>query len=340
MNTDKTSELSALFTYDRNGEKLIKVKEQKESSVLEVPVDEIESYPYLIVNKYRYSVILTDIDEPRTGDKEEGCDPYFFEGLGLPIPNTVTMTTRGYHAIWSLLYPVAKNGKGLSYYRHVRTTYNAATNGDFSCAATCATRNPLYHGADSVIFGNWRYELAKLDIPFKGNRPGFRVPSKDYVDGNRNTATFLYALAAFKACPDADFGRMMAYVESWQAEQKATPLPRSENRGIVASVLRNGGRYQFTGGNPNRGRLALPKREGFLPLDEFRVWKAEHQAIGAEYARSCLIQNTEARVQAAVDSLQGKVTIKGVARLAGVSKNTAKKYLYGGGQSAVSRIVT
>ena len=102
---------------------------------------------------------MTDVDEPRTGDAQEGCDPYFFEGAGLPLPNTVTLTTRGYHALWALRYPVAKNGNGLSYYRNIRTNYNAITNGDFSCAATCATRNPFFHGADSVCFGSWRYEL-------------------------------------------------------------------------------------------------------------------------------------------------------------------------------------
>ena len=330
MDTAKNSELTELLTYERNGRKMIQVKERKEASVLEVPADEIESYPYLIANKYRYSVILTDIDEPRTGDKEEGCDPYFFEGLGLPIPNTVTMTKRGYHTLWSLMYPVSRNGKALSYYRHIRTTYNAVTNGDFSCAATCATRNPFYHDADSVIFGNWRYELAKLDIPFKGDRPGFRVPSSAYTVGNRNTATFLHLLSIYKTNPAADFDRLMEAAESWQAEQEPNPLSLAENVGIVKSILRNGSRYSFTGGNPNRGRLGLSKREGFLPLDEFRTWKAEHQAMGAEYARNVRTQDRISKVRDAAFTLElygEPVTVSAVARAAGVNRRTAQKYM-------------
>ena len=344
MDTEKFSELSELFTYKRNEKKLIQVKEQKETSVLEVPADEITDYPYLMANKFRYAFLLTDVDEPRTGDKEEGCDPCFFEGLGLPVPSVVTMTQRGYHALWPLQYPVAKDGKGLPYYRYIRTNYNAITNGDFACAPTCATRNPFYHGADAVFFGNWRYELAKLDVPVQGDRPGFKVPSIDYHKGNRNTATFLHVLSVFKANPTADFHRLMEAAESFQSEQQAPSLSLAENVGIVKSILRNGTRYSFTGGNHNRGILGLPKRDGFLPLEEFRAMKAKHQAIGAAYARGCLVGRTEARIQAAVDSLQGEVNISAVARVAGASRNTVRKYLsggvLGGGQSAVSRIVS
>ena len=79
MESEKISELSELFTYKRHDKKLIQVKEQKETSALEVPADEITDYPYLMANKFRYSFVLTDVDEPRTGDKEEGFDPYYFE---------------------------------------------------------------------------------------------------------------------------------------------------------------------------------------------------------------------------------------------------------------------
>ena len=273
-------DLVGLFSWDRRGQRLIQVKEGKAAPVMEVSATEIASFPYVVVNKWHYPFVLVDVDEPRYDDKAEAFDPGFFDGLGLPLPNTVTVSGRGYHVLWALEYPLARHGKGMPYYRYIRTVYNAAMNGDFSCAATAATRNPFYVGGNAVCFGSWRRELAKLDIPFKGGKPGFRVHSTAYIQGNRNTATFLHALAVYKANPGMDFERLLECAESFQMGQSAPPLSRAENTGIVASILRNGGRYSL--GNPNRGRLGLEPREGFLPLEEFREWKAERQAMGCE----------------------------------------------------------
>ena len=151
------------------------------------------------------------------------------------------------------------------------------------------------------------------------------------MQGNRNTATFLHVLAAYKTKPGMDFESLLECAESFQAEQDAPPLARSENAAIVTSILRNGARYSL--GNPNRGRLGLEPREGFLPLDEFRAWKAERQAAGAEYATLCRMQSAQKRIMDAVHmihSVGDEVSVSLVARAARVSRDTARKYLSGG----------
>ena len=316
--------LISCFTWERKGQSLVQVKESKIAPMLEVPASKIADYPFVVPNRWRYSLLQIDVDEPRI-EKREAFDTGFFDGIGLPLPNTVTLSKRGYHALWALEYPLARDGNGMRYFRAIRTTYNAALNGDFSCSANAATRNPFYHDAESVCFGTWRRELAKLDVPFNGDRPGFRAHSTKYEIGNRNTATFLHLLTLYKCDTTFNFERLLECAESFQAEHAAPPLTRADNSIIAASVLRNGERYSV--GNPNRGRLGLPAREGSLPLDEFKAWKAEHQALGAAYARGCLVGKTKARIQAAVDSLQGKVTVSAVARVAGVDPKTARKYL-------------
>ena len=125
-----------------------------------------------------------------------------------------------------------------------------------------------------------------------------------------------------------DFEGLLECAESFQSGQAAPPLPRSENVAIVTSILRNGARYSL--GNPNRGRLGLEPREGFLPLDEFRTWKAGHQAKGCEYARAVRTEDRRQRIADAVRMIQtagDKVSIKLVMRLAGVDRNTVRKYL-------------
>lgn len=322
-----TAPLSGLFAWERKGRQMIQVKQSKASPPLEVSADAIAEYPYVMANRWHYPFVLIDVDEPRN-DKAEALDPGYFENAGLPLPNTVTLTNRGWHGLWALQYPVARHGAGMNYYRHVRTTFNAVLNGDFSCAATAATRNPFYKQAEAACFGLWRYGLAKLDIPFNSALPCLRVRSTAYFKGNRNTATFLHLLACYKANPEADMDYLLNCAEAWQAEQTAPPLPRAENAGIAVSILRNGYRYAL--GNPNRGRLGLQPRESFLPLEEYKRFKAEHQAAGAAYATQCRMQSAKNRVEEAVMALEssGKVkTISEVARLSGVSRNTARKYL-------------
>ena len=168
-------------------------------------------------------------------------------------------------------------------------------------------------------------------VPFKGGKPGFRVHSTAYVLGNRNTSTFLHVLAAYKANTGMDLNRLLECAESFQAGQSAPPLARAENVGIVASILRNAVRYSQ--GNPNRERLGLVPREGFLPLDEFRAWKAERQAAGCEYARGVRTEDRRTRIANAVRMIEAvgdQVSVSLVARMVRVSRDTARKYLSDG----------
>lgn len=312
----------------RDGRRYVFVKESKSSPLVIVRVEELENFPYFFL-RYLFPAVHIDVDD--ITDKNDLFSSAFYSHLGVPLPSIVVLTERGAHVLYLLAYPVSRHGKGFVFLRNVRTGLIYALNGDFGCRLVCAIRNPFYTKADTVFFHSGGYELAKLDLGIKRiveTQPCFN--SAQYAVGNRNRATFSYLLTVFKGSPDLSFNDLYALAEAYQAEQESAPLSRSENTGIVTSILRNGHRYIL--GNPNRGILGLQPRESFLPLEEFRAWKAERQALGAGYARAALMEQTREKVFKAVEQLtaSGKPTgVRAVARMARVSSHTASKYLSG-----------
>lgn len=178
------------------------------------------------------------------------------------------------------------------------------------------------------FFGDWRHELAKLDVTHLW-KTAPRIPfTVEYCQGNRNRASFCYALRLFKHNPTLPFEDLLFSLESFQQEQSAPPLSRTENAGILKSVLRNAHRYGDI--NPNRGILGLPPKPGFLSDADYWPWRSERHSAGAAYARQKRTEDRKSKIAEAAASLRqngAAVTVSAVARMIGVSRNTVQKYL-------------
>jgi hypothetical protein len=312
------------FMPSRKTERLINVRTDKSSKSVAVPIQDLRNYKYIEPNKYHYTAICEDIDD--TPDKTEGLDPYYYDHHGLPCPSFAVLTNRGYHVAWPLQYPVRKNGKAAQWCNNIHTSFCYATNGDFACNNSAAIRNPAYKDATTAFFGNFYYELAKLQV----DKPNSNIQHhhNHYQDGvydigNRNRASFDYVLNLYKAADNPDYDTLLAALENWQSSQIAPALSRPENIGIIKSVLRNG--YRYNARTNNRGILRLPPREGFLPPEQFRQRVAAHQAAGAAYARKKLSEHTCAKIDAAVAVLGPGATISAIAAAAGVARKTVAR---------------
>ena len=328
MSIDFAEVLAPLVSWrsSKDGKRYVFVKERKDGPLLVVPVHELDKYPYFFV-RYWFPFLHVDVDDAH--DRRDLCDPGFYDHLGVPLPCIVVLTDRGVHVLYILAYPVARQGNGFSFLRNIRTSMIFALNGDFGCRLTCAIRNPAYTGAEAVFFGDWRYELAKLDLIAKRTMAHLpRFDSGLYVVGNRNRAVFAFLLSAFKDNSALTFSDLMSLAEAFQSEQAAPPLSGSENRGICASILRNGSRYSVD--KKVRGILGLPPREGFMPREAYYEWRADRQAQGARHATLAKTSRCRDKVASAITALTtagDSVTVSAVARLAGASRNTVKKYL-------------
>jgi hypothetical protein len=313
------------FLPDGKKERLIYVRTDKSSKSVAVPIQDLRNYKYIEPNKYHYTAICEDIDD--TSDKSEGLDPYYYDHCGLPRPSFAVLTNRGYHVAWALQYPVRKNGKAAQWYNNIHTSFCYATNGDFACNNSAAIRNPAYKDATTAFFGNFCYELAKLQVDKTNNNVQYHrqhYQSGVYDIGNRNRASFDFALNLFKSIDNPDYDTLLAELENWQAGQIAPALSRAENAAIIKSVLRNGHKYNAR--TNNRGILRLPQRQGFLPLDQYRERVAAHQAAGAAYARQKLSEHAYAKIDAAVAALGRSATISAIAAAAGVARKTVARH--------------
>ncbi|MDR1684920.1 MAG: replication initiation protein [Desulfovibrio sp.] len=309
------------------GEALVRVKSSKSSAPVDVPSTQIAEWKYIYPNPYRYSFVFVDVDDFAKDDKVCALDIQYYNQRGVLMPTIITLTDRGAHILYALKFPVKRHGRGFNFYRRVRDSLITALNGDFACAATAACRNPFYTGAQSRIFPEKKYELADIYVANQAHRSATPAYSTEYADGNRNRSTFMHTLAFFKRKPDSDLQALIEVVEAFQAEQQDAPLSREENMAICRSVLRNSQKYSAS---CNRGVLQLPPRTASLPLEQFKSWRSERQALGAEYARAQRSEAVAEKVRTAQLTLAEsgvKVTAKAVAELAVVNRRTAQKYM-------------
>ena len=330
--------VSESLTYSK--EKLVKVKDSKSGLWRNVPVDEAKRYPFVYVNISKIGLIVVDVDDLSDGGMCEGLDEFIYHHNGIPVPLYAINTSGArFQCAFALTdpLPLPKHCSRLSldYYRAIREKLIFRLNGDFALPFRGWMRNPLYESARIRHFHGASYKLGDLDIPTIDGR-NFERWSSNYVVGNRNRATFMFALGEFKGSGDKlTFDVLMSRVQTFQAlKSPVEALGLSENRGIVASVLRNGGRYYAPGRRHdpswNVGAMGLPPLDCTgMSLEERVKLIRFRQSLSAYYCHKANRQRTIAKILESMEGMLSSglpITIKGLAREACVSRNTVRGY--------------
>ena len=219
----------------------------------------------------------------------------------------------------------------MAYFRDVRDGLSLALNGDFAFNARGAARNPFCTDYKARRWHGDRYSLEELNL---GN-PLLRMVrtarhTSEYCQGNRNTATFLFALSLSKKDPTASMEALLAQVEFWQsAHAPEKPLGWSENVAVVKSALRNGYRYKIRA-DYNYGVMNLPELNWPEMSEQERKEEIKkRQQAGAAFTHMARKMKTEEKILKAVVEMEAngeKITQVAIAEKAGLSVRTVKTY--------------
>lgn len=330
--------VSESLTY--SNDKLVKVKDSKSGLWRNVSLDEARRYPFVYVNISKLGLIVVDVDDADCEGICEGLDEAVYDHNGIPIPAYAINTSGskyqcGFVLTDSLPLPKYCSPVSLGFYRSVREKLTFRLNGDFALPFRGWMRNPLYEGARIRHFHGASYKLGDLDIPTIDGR-SFERWSGDYVVGNRNRATFMFALGEFKNSGDTlTFDDLMSRVQTFQAlKSPVEALGLGENRGIVASVLRNGGRYYAPGRRHdpswNVGAMGLPVPDwGAMTAEEREKLIRFRQSLGQQHRSEVVKARTLSRLQEAMDRMLSRgvpVSIEGLRKEAGVGRNTVRRH--------------
>jgi len=317
--------------------RLAEVRESKTARPVVIPLTaELFNYPFVTINRHRYNAVNIDVDDVLPGEQYflPGLDRSTYQGAGLPLPNLAVQTSGArVQAFWLLDRPLPRNASPSSwqYYTDVRARMNAALNGDFACNPRGAVRNPFYLGHKVVKFHEGRTELAKLNVPVKLDAKTYQYHSRDYYTGNRNRATFNFALQYYKERQgQITQEELLRQVQAFQNLADAPALPLQENKLIVRSIARNADKYKVRA-NRNYGAMNLPAVDwGSMTAQERQAEITARQRQGAAYTSKGKARSARQRLEWAVEDLQGQgepLTYARIARAAGVALNTAKAHV-------------
>ena len=291
-------------------------------------------HPFITVNKYRISVMAIDCDNaPVKNGYSKGLDPETYTSIGLPLPNAVVQTRRGYQAYWFLKKPIHKqHRKACDYYRELRLRIIAKLGADQACNVCGSMRNPFYIGQEhkAAFFHNAGTELCDFDIFERAPRYSKYNPVT-YEVGQRNKATFKYALNLFKeSAHTLSLSDLFSKVDLWVKSRNCDSLPRSEIQGICSSVFRNGQNYRIRA-DRNYGAMNLPE----IDYSHINVYQRlaiirHRQALGGKYAAQLNKQRTFAKLKKYMERLvaiQENIPSKSkLAKVSACSRSTVIKH--------------
>jgi hypothetical protein len=292
---------------------------------------------FLFLNEKRYDILAVDVDDVEDMEEveagyEPGLDPATFTDV--PMPNYSVCSGRGhYQAMWILQDPLPPrpSPKSVEFLSDVRDGLNMALNGDFAFNMRGAARNPFCTDYKARRWHGGRYSLEELNLGnplFKQVRTAKHT--SDYQEGNRNRATFLFALSLAKQDPTISMESLLIQVEFWQqAHAPEKPLSRSENAAVVKSALRNGYRYKIRA-DFNYGAMNLPALNWAEMTEQQRkdeIHKRQRQ--GALWVAEQKTATTTDKILKAVLELEAEglhPTQAKIAEKSGLSLRTVKTY--------------
>ncbi len=313
----------------------ILVKKAKDEPEQFAPSEDIANYPYIVLNRGKIHWVHIDVDRLPSQFEDIGMraqairwaafDPERFDALNIPYPTFSVLSGTSVHFLWPLSCPMSPrpSKKSLLYYLDVRRNLTLAVGGDTACPAIgVAAKNPFFGKHLAQRYPTRPCALADLRVEgVTSGRSAILAPVV-YEKGQRNYATFRAALKHFRLRPGVTAEELMAFIEVFQAEWAASPLSTGENRGIVASIIRNADRYRIRA-DRDYGAMRLPSLKGTgLPPEQMLAAIRERQAVGAKFSAARRSAKKKEAVALAVASLMAggqKITGEAIARRAGVT---------------------
>jgi len=297
----------------------VKVKARKSYPAEFVPTDQMVEYPYIVINSGRLNWVHIDVDLPPGLPVVDGetsqlmlqriaFDPAPYDELNIPYPAFSVLSRRSFHLAWPLLrsLPGEPTLRAWNFYRDTRLKLALALGGDFACPSNSVSmKNPFYDEHFAATYPTAPCRLA--DLLVDGILPTRAAVLEEiaYETGQRNLATFRAALEYSSAHPGSSYERLLDFIESFQANQTDPPLPRTENQGIVASILNN--RHYRVRAHRNYGAMNLPTLRGTgLPPEQMLAAIRERQADGAKFSCARRVSRKKAALQNAITAMENE----------------------------------
>lgn len=313
----------------------VKVKTSKSDPAEYVPSARVAEFPYIVINSGRLNWVHIDVDLPPGLPVAEGetpqlmlkriaFDPAPYDELNIPYPAFSVLSRRSFHLAWPLLrsLPGEPTLRAWNFYRDTRLKLALALGGDFACPSNSVSmKNPFYDKHFAATYPTAPCRLA--DLLVEGILPPRAAFLEEiaYETGQRNLATFRAALEYASNHHGASYERLLDFIESFQANQTDPPLSRTENQGIVASILNN--RHYRVRAHRDYGAMNLPTLRGTgLPPEQMLAAIRERQADGAKFSCARRVSRKKAALQNAISVLEAentRITGQVLACRAGVS---------------------
>ena len=283
-----------------------------------------ERYIYIQLNKY-YAICYLTFDVDRLGAVEE------WEEADLPPPTFIIVNLENFHAhlIYELITPVLlwenARQKPIEWLNAIRRAFTEALRADAGYNGLI-TKNPNHPQWEILDFG-FQYELTELSdsviIQARHFQPtkGFR---EDFAQEGRNN--FLFEVGRFYSyqkkddCKNQDTLQSVVFTHINNVNYTEFPIPLSYNevRHIAKSIAK------FTWKNRNTISGGYERKTTDEELKKIRSSNA-HQT--AEIKRLA----TEEKIKKAIERFlrEGrKITKTGIAREAGITRQTLDRYQY------------
>jgi len=210
-----------------------------------IPKKQALTKKFIQFNSLGVTMLSIDIDN---------CDIYTLsERLKyVPTPTIIVETDKGYHIHYELAYPISYTKHTLIVWcNHIRDELSKKLGGDKNAVGLKRVyRNPLVH---TTAYNNVSYSLADFGIPYPKNsstkkkKCRFNIDFSTIEKGNRNISMFNYLRDYAYANSEKDnLEEILVFLADEANTQLSEPLPQSQLRSIVKSIMRFMGRYTGT----------------------------------------------------------------------------------------------
>lgn len=308
-------------------------------------------------SEQRISLIIFDIDYIAGRNAVDIFDlnemvHYIYGGIGM-VPTYVCQTTKGYQFGFHLKNHIyTHQQKAVEFLKAIKVSVTKALDCDVagSHRLTGVWRNPLRHrfwysqelGYElkqfSHLFEKKQKHIEKPVIAIESNSSNWaKIPVTALVDGQRHSKLFLMAVTFAFNAESLLYEQLLDYLKSQNsyacpplAEIEIIAMAKNVYKKKIDGILYLSKRYVK---DVNIGVMEFQKMKG-LTLEEYEAETKRRQSLSAERTNQIRRQkNAEVilkKIQKALNtliSLEKQITILGIAKLTGLSRNTIKKYV-------------